>query len=295
MEKLAKFEDTHNKYAKKTQIVCTIGPSCWSVERLVEMIDEGMSVARLNFSHGDHEVHAASVARIREACKLRPGSHVAIMLDTKGPEIRTGFLEDGKAVDLTAGSELTLTTDYSFKGNSSKIAVSYPLLSKSVKVKGKILMADGSVVLEVVEIGEDWVKTKVLNSGKLGERKNMNLPGCKVELPVIGEKDKNDLINFAIPQGCNFIAASFVQKAEDVRMIREIMGPRGRHIKIISKIENQAGLQNFDEILAESDAIMVARGDLGMEIPPEKVRRRIYFFPINVLGLFGSKNHDIQV
>jgi pyruvate kinase len=271
MEKLAKFEDTHNKFAKKTQIVCTIGPSCWSVERLVEMIDEGMSVARLNFSHGDHEVHGATVARIREACKLRPGSHVAIMLDTKGPEIRTGFLEEGKAIDLVGGSDLILITDYSFKGNPTKIAVSYPLLTKSVKVGGKILMADGSIVLEVAEIGDDWVRTKVLNSGKLGERKNMNLPGCKVELPVIGEKDKNDLINFAIPQGVNFVAASFVQKADDVREIRQILGPRGRHIKIISKIENQAGLQNFDEILAESDSIMVARGDLGMEIPPEKV------------------------
>ena len=271
MEKLAKFEDTHNKFAKKTQIVCTIGPSCWSVERLVEMIDEGMSVARLNFSHGDHEVHAATVAKIREASKLRPGSHVAIMLDTKGPEIRTGMLEDGKPVDLVGGSELILTTDYTFKGNSSKIAVSYPLLPKSVKPNGKILMADGSIVLEVIEIGTDYVKTKVLNSGKLGERKNMNLPGCKVELPVIGEKDRNDLLNFAIPQGVNLIAASFVQKAADVREIRDILGPRGRHIKIMSKIENQAGLENFDEILAESDSIMVARGDLGMEIPPEKV------------------------
>ncbi len=132
-------------------------------------------------------------------------------------------------------------------------------------------MADGSIVLEVTEIGEDHVKTRVLNNGRLGEKKNMNLPGCKVELPVIGEKDKHDLLNFGIPQGCNFIAASFVQKAEDVHQIRTILGPRGRHIKIISKIENQAGLQNFDEILEASDAIMIARGDLGMEIPPEKV------------------------
>ena len=271
MAKLANFEDAHNKFAKKTQIVCTIGPSCWSVERLVEMIDEGMSVARLNFSHGDHEVHGSTVAKIREACKLRPGAHIAIMLDTKGPEIRTGVLANGQAVDLVQGSELVLTTDYSFIGNANKIACSYPHLPKSVKPMGKILMADGSIVLEVTEVGVDFVKTKVLNSGKLGEKKNMNLPGCKVELPVIGEKDKNDLVNFAIPQGCNFIAASFVQKADDVREIRSILGPRGRHIKIISKIENQAGLQNFDEILAESDAIMVARGDLGMEIPPEKV------------------------
>jgi pyruvate kinase len=271
MEKLAKFEDKHDKFAKKTQIVCTIGPSCWSVERLVEMIDEGMSVARLNFSHGDHEVHGNTVAKIREACKLRPGSHVAIMLDTKGPEIRTGTLVDGKAIELVGGSDLILTTDYTFAGNPGKIACSYPLLPKSVKVGGKILMADGSIVLEVSEIGDDWVKTRVLNSGKLGEKKNMNLPGCKVELPVIGEKDKNDLLNFAIPQGCNFVAASFVQSADNVREIRALLGPRGRHVKIISKIENQAGLQYFDEILAESDAIMVARGDLGMEIPPEKV------------------------
>ena len=271
METLGKFEDSSNRLTKKTQIVCTIGPSCWSVERLVEMIDEGMSVARLNFSHGDHEVHGQTVAKIREACRLRPGCHVAIMLDTKGPEIRTGTLEDGKAVDLVGGSELILTTDYTFKGNAGKIACSYPLLPKSVKPKGKILMADGSIVLEVTEIGEDFVKTRVLNSGKLGEKKNMNLPGCKVELPVIGEKDRNDLVNFGIPQGVNFIAASFVQKADDVREIRAILGPRGRHIRIISKIENQAGLQHFDEILAESDAIMVARGDLGMEIPPEKV------------------------
>jgi len=134
-----------------------------------------------------------------------------------------------------------------------------------------ILMADGSITLEVVEVGTDFVKTRILNSGKLGERKNMNLPGCKVDLPVIGETDKNDILNFAIPQGCNFIAASFVQHADDVNLIRQILGPRGRHIKIISKIENQAGLQNFDEIMKASDGIMVARGDLGMEIPPEKV------------------------
>lgn len=271
MEKLAKFEDSNDPYKRKTKIVCTMGPSCWSVERILEMIDEGMSVARLNFSHGDHEAHGATVARIREACKLRPGAHVAIMLDTKGPEIRTGTLEGGKAVELIGGSEIILTTDYSFVGNASKIACSYPLLPKSVKVKGKILMADGSIVLEVTEIGDDHIKARVLNSGKLGERKNMNLPGCKVELPVIGEKDKHDLVNFGIPQGVNFVAASFVQRAQDVRDIRDILGPRGRHIKIISKIENQAGLQHFDEILQESDAIMIARGDLGMEIPPEKV------------------------
>merc|ERR1719265_2486815 len=132
-------------------------------------------------------------------------------------------------------------------------------------------MADGSVVLEVLECGDDYVDCKVLNNASIGERKNMNLPGVHVDLPVLGDKDKEDILNFAIPQGCNFIAASFVQSGQDVEEIRELLGRRGRHIKIISKIENEAGLKNFDAILEKSDAIMVARGDLGMEIPTEKV------------------------
>ena len=271
MHQLLKFDERNPSMPRKTKIVCTMGPSCWSVERLVEMIDRGMNVARLNFSHGDHPTHAATVERLKQALALRPGKQVSIMLDTKGPEIRTGMLEGGVAVDLHAGSLLTLVTDYTFKGDSTKIACSYPKLPQSVKEKGIILVADGSITLEVVSIGPAEVVTRVVNGGKLGERKNMNLPGCVVDLPVIGTKDKEDLINFAIPQGCDYIAASFVQSPADVRLIREILGPRGRHIHIISKIENQAGLRNFDAILAESDAIMVARGDLGMEIPPEKV------------------------
>eukprot|EP00932_Pfiesteria_piscicida_P015686 SRR837773.2826.p2 GENE.SRR837773.2826~~SRR837773.2826.p2 ORF type:complete len:481 (-),score=185.61 SRR837773.2826:44-1438(-) len=237
------------------------------------MIDAGMNIARLNFSHGDHETHGKTVQKIRDAAKQRPDKPVAIMLDTKGPEIRTGFFREGvgEKIELKAGQDLKLVTDYDFKGDSTCIALSYKQLPASVKPGFTILLADGSLSLKVKECGEDFVMTTVMNDCKLGERKNCNLPGVKVDLPVLQEKDINDLVNFGIPQGVDFIAASFVQSAEDVQMIRKTLGVRGRNIKIISKIENEAGLKNFDEIVEASDAIMVARGDLGMEIPPEKV------------------------
>jgi len=237
------------------------------------MIDRGMDVARLNFSHGDHVSHKAALDRVKQALALRPQKNLGFMLDTKGPEIRTGLLENGQAVDLLAGTTLTLSTDYAFKGNSSKISVSYPKLCSSVKERGVILVADGQISLEVLKIDSsaNEVVCRIVNGGKLGEKKNMNLPGCKVDLPVIGEKDIDDIVNFAIPEGCHFIAASFVQHPDDVRYIRKILGEAGKNIKIISKIENQSGLKFFDEILEESDGIMVARGDLGMEVPPEKV------------------------
>merc|ERR1719456_1587749 len=186
-----------------------------------------------------------------------------------------GFTQVDVQANLTCITEpndaLKLTTDYDFKGDSTCIACTYKALPTSLKPGNQILMADGSVVLQVTECLPDGVMTKVLNNATIGERKNMNLPGVHVDLPVLGEKDKDDILNFGIPQGVNFIAASFVQSGQDVEDIRELLGRRGRHIKIISKIENEAGLKNFDEILAKSDGIMVARGDLGMEIPTEKV------------------------
>jgi pyruvate kinase len=240
---------------------------------LVKMIDAGMNVARLNFSHGDHEAHGKTVANIRAAAKERPDKPVAILLDTKGPEIRTGFFREdvGDKIELTQGQELKLVTDYSFKGDNTCFAVSYDKLCQSVKVGNMILCADGSLSLKVTSVGEDHVMTEVQNSIKLGERKNCNLPGVKVDLPVLQEKDVKDLLQFGIPQGVDFVAASFVQSAADVQLIRKTLGLRGRSIKIISKIENEEGLINLDEIIAESDGIMVARGDLGMEIPTEKV------------------------
>jgi len=272
-EELSSFEETPDSFHRKCRIICTMGPACWDTETLVKMIDAGMNICRLNFSHGDHEAHGATVARIREAAKQRPDKPVAILLDTKGPEIRTGFFKEecGGKIELEQGKELKLVTDYSYKGDATCFALSYPALPKAVKVGGTILCADGSLSLKVKSIGDDHVITEVMNNCKLGERKNCNLPGVVVDLPVLQEKDVNDLLQFGIPQGVDFVAASFVQSAEDVKLIRKTLGLRGRSIKIISKIENQAGLENIDEIIDESDGIMVARGDLGMEIPTEKV------------------------
>ena len=197
------------------------------------------------------------------------------MLDTKGPEIRSGFFaDDAKSITLAKGSQLTLTTDYSFKGDSKKLACSYPDLPTSVKPGQSILVADGSLVLTVLECDEaaGEVITRVENDAKIGERKNMNLPGVVVNLPTLTEKDIDDIVNFGIRHNVDFIAASFVRKASDVRKIRSLLAENGgQHIKIICKIENLEGLQNYMDILAATDAIMVARGDLGMEIPPEKV------------------------
>ncbi|PFH33551.1 pyruvate kinase PyK1 [Besnoitia besnoiti] len=272
--------------AHRTRIVCTMGPACWNVDTLVKMIDAGMNVCRLNFSHGDHETHARTVQNIQEAMKQRPEARLAILLDTKGPEIRTGMLKDHKPITLQQGATLKIVTDYSFVGDETTIACSYAALPQSVKPGNTILIADGSLSVKVTEVGNDYVLTRVENAATIGERKNMNLPNVKVQLPVIGEKDKNDILNFGIPMGCNFIAASFVQSADDVRLIRSLLGPRGRHIRIIPKIENVEGLINFDEILAEADGIMIARGDLGMEIPPEKVflAQKMMIAKCNVAG-----------
>jgi pyruvate kinase len=258
-------------HIRKTKIVCTIGPASCEVATLVKMLDLGMNVARLNFSHGDHAYHAGMVANIREANKQRPDKSCAIMLDTKGPEIRTGLLVDHAPVQLVEGQELTISTDYTLQGTSSIISCSYPRLPLSVKPGSTILIADGTIMTEVTEVLEDSVKVRVANSAKLGEKKNMCLPGCVIDLPTITEKDEDDLENFALRYNVDFIAASFVRRASDIEEIRDVLGPRGSHIKIISKIENHEGIINFDEILKATDGVMVARGDLGMEIPPEKV------------------------
>jgi len=270
---MSAFVEKPDSFERKCKIICTMGPSCWEPPMLEKLIENGMDVARLNFSHGDHETHGKTVEKIRAAAAKFPDKSVAILLDTKGPEIRTGFFREdvGDKIKLVQGQSLKLVTDYSFKGDSTCIAVSYEPLPKSVKPGNTILCADGSLSLMVKECGADHVMTEVLNSVDLGERKNCNLPGVKVDLPVLQEKDKDDLQKFGIPQGVDFVAASFVQSAEDVKSIRKVLGLRGRSIKIISKIENEEGLKNIDAIIEESDGIMVARGDLGMEIPPEKV------------------------
>ena len=195
----------------------------------------------------------------------------AISRSSAGPEIRTGLLKGGKAISLVAGQDLLISTDYTLEGDSTRISCSYASLPRSVTVGSSILIADGSVVAEVKELRSDGVVVKVLNAATIGEKKNMNLPGVIVDLPTITEKDRDDLVNFGCKYGVDMIAASFVRKASDIDVIRSVLGAAGRHIKIIAKIENQEGLANYDEILRAADGIMVARGDLGMEIPIEKV------------------------
>jgi pyruvate kinase len=251
-----------------------LGPACWSVEMLVKMIDAGMNIARLNFSHGSHEIHLQALENLREAMRQRPNNHVSVMLDTKGPEIRTGFLENHKEIEIVKDQLLEITTDYEFLGTSAMIACSYQALPRSVQIGSVVLVADGKLVLQVEEIRETSIICRSKNHAIIGERKNMNLPGQKVELPTLTDKDVDDIVNFGVRHQLDFIAVSFVRSAENVEQVRELLnsqGEIGRNIKIISKIENQEGLHNFDQILTKTDGVMVARGDLGMEIPPEKV------------------------
>lgn len=253
---------------RKTKIVCTIGPASESIEKLSQLMEAGMNVARLNFSHGDFDEHGARITNIREAAgKL--GKTVAILLDTKGPEIRTQTLEGGVA-ELQAGEELIISMEEVI-GDNKKISVTYPGLIEDVHVGSKILLDDGLIELEVTHIGSNELTTKILNSGTLKNKKGVNVPNVSVKLPGITEKDAKD-IEFGIQQGVDFIAASFVRRATDVLEIREILEKHNaQSIQIIPKIENQEGVENIDEILAVSDGLMVARGDLGVEIPAEEV------------------------
>jgi pyruvate kinase len=256
----------------KTKVVCTLGPKSRDVPVLEELLKAGMSVARFNFSHGSHEYHQETLDNLRKAM-ANVKIMCAVMLDTKGPEIRTGALKDGKPVQLTSGKEITVTTDYNHQGDENMIAMSYQKLAQDVKKGSQILCADGSIVLEVVSTdpAAGTVRCKCLNTAVLGERKNVNLPGVVVDLPTLTDKDKTDLVQWAIPNDIDFIAASFVRKGSDLDNIRSVLGEKGKNIKIISKVENQEGVQNFDAILEKTDSIMVARGDLGMEIPTEKI------------------------
>ncbi len=262
--------DEANENLRKTKIICTLGPSSRNIDDLVKLLDAGMNLARLNFSHGDHSYHKETVQNLREALKLRPKANCALMLDTKGPEIRTGIIEDKNGAQLVKGQDLELTTDYSFKGNNNKIAISYPAIVK-LKIGQRILMADGNVSAIVKEIKEESIIVTIHNDYLLGNTKNVFLPKVSVELPTLSEKDEKDLIQFGLKEGIDMIAASFVRKPEDVEYIRDVLGPKGSHIKIISKIENHEGVQNYEKILEVTDGIMVARGDLGMELPVEKV------------------------
>lgn len=255
---------------KKTKIVCTIGPNTESEVMLNKLLDAGMDVMRLNFSHGDYAEHGRRIENLRNI-SAKKSKHVAILLDTKGPEIRTMKLEAGKEVSLQAGQQFIFTTDQSVMGDQHRVAVTYPGLPDDLSVGNQVLVDDGLIAFEVTAIAGNQVICTVLNNGDLGENKGVNLPGVSVALPALAEKDKQDLI-FGCEQQVDFVAASFIRKRTDVLEIREYLQAHGGEaIRIIAKIENQEGLNNFDEILKVSDGIMVARGDLGVEIPVEEV------------------------
>lgn len=249
---------------RKTKIVCTIGPATREVETLKKLILAGMNVARINFSHGNYEdqkVYIENVKKAREELNVP----VALLLDTQGPEIRTGVLEQ-MPVKLKANDIFTLVNE-DIIGNNEKVSVTYKDLYKDIEIGTQILIDDGKIELEVIEIKDKDVVCKVTNGGMLGNRKSINLPGTHVNLPSLKEKDIQDL-----KDGCmadfDFVAASFVRSAEDVKSIRKVLDENGgKNIQIISKIENQEGIDNLDEIIELSDGIMVARGDLGVEIP----------------------------
>ncbi|WP_338362335.1 pyruvate kinase [Enterococcus faecalis] len=255
---------------KKTKIVCTIGPASESVDMLVNLINAGMNVCRLNFSHGDYEEHGARIKNIREAVKIT-GKRVAILLDTKGPEIRTNDMENG-AITMKIGDSVRISMT-EVLGTNEKFSITYPELINDVNVGSHILLDDGLIDLEVTDIDRDEneIVTVVKNEGVLKNKKGVNVPGVSVNLPGITEKDAND-IRFGIGQGIDFIAASFVRRASDVLEITKILEEENAtHIQIIPKIENQEGIDNIDEILKVSDGLMVARGDMGVEIPTEDV------------------------
>lgn len=253
---------------RKTKIVCTIGPASERIDKLEQLMEAGMNVCRLNFSHGSHEEHGARIKNIREAAK-KNGKTVAILLDTKGPEIRTHDFVDGQA-ELKTGAEVVISTEQVL-GTAEKFSVTYAGLYDDVSPGSRILIDDGLIELEVIEKANGDIRTKVLNSGMVKNKKGVNVPNVSIKLPGITEKDVQDII-FGIEQDVDFIAASFVRKAADVLEIRELLEKHGaQHIQIIPKIENQEGIDNIDSILEVSDGLMVARGDMGVEIPPEEV------------------------
>ncbi|XVF19149.1 hypothetical protein REPUB_Repub11eG0084200 [Reevesia pubescens] len=270
----------------KTKIVCTLGPASRSVPMIEKLLRAGMNVARFNFSHGSHAYHQETLDNLRSAM-LNTGILCAVMLDTKGPEIRTGFLKDEK-IQLKQGQEITITTDYSIKGDEELISMSYKKLAEDVKPGMVILCADGTISFTVLSCDKQngLVHCRCENSAVLGERKNVNLPGVIVDLPTLTAKDKEDILEWGIPNQIDMIALSFVRKGSDLVEVRKLLGKHAKNILLMSKVENQEGVANFDDILANSDAFMVARGDLGMEIPIEKIflAQKVMVYKCNIQG-----------
>lgn len=254
---------------RKTKIVCTMGPATDREEVLLALIESGMNVARFNFSHGSHEEQRKRMEMLRRLRK-QCGKPVAMLLDTKGPEIRTGVFQGGKVV-LEQGQKFTLTCREDIVGDSERAAVTYPKLYEDEKPGNRILIDDGLVELAVREVKNEDIICEVINGGIVSDHKGVNVPNVHINLPYMSKKDEEDIL-FGIEQGVDFVAASFTRTAEDVMQIRKLLDENGgRDINIIAKIENAEGVEKIDEIIEAADGIMIARGDMGVEVPDEEV------------------------
>jgi pyruvate kinase len=253
---------------RRSKIICTLGPASDSAEMVVRLMQAGMDVARLNFSHGTHAEHARTIAHIREASG-RQAKPIAILADLQGPKIRTGALEGGGPVSLRAGQRFVITTANT-PGTTAGVSTTYKGLPREVRRGDRILLADGLIELRVLSAGGSSISCKVVNGGELGEHKGINLPGVRLRVPAVTPKDRKDLA-FALSHGANYIAVSFVRRPEDVLVAKAAISRAGKDTPVIAKLEKPEAIENLDAILRVADGVMVARGDLGVEMKPEMV------------------------
>lgn len=253
---------------RKTKIICTLGPATDNEEVLKKLMQEGLDVARLNFSHGNYEDHKKRMDMVKKVRK-EVGKHVAILLDTKGPEVRVKQFKDGK-ITLKEGQLFTLTSD-EIEGSEEKVSITYNRLYEDLETGMKVLIDDGLIEMRVEKVEHSNIVCRVINGGVVSNNKGINIPDVDLSMPYLSERDRDDIL-FGIEQDVDFIAASFVQKKDDILQLKKLLNKNGgENIKIIAKIENAQGVENIDEILEAADGIMIARGDMGVEIPYEEV------------------------
>jgi len=264
----ASAPDETAERARRAKIVCTIGPACDSEEMIRDLMRTGMDVARLNFSHGTHPEHARRIDRLRGVARQLKRT-ICILQDLQGPKIRTGRLEDGKPVLLKSGAVLTITPRV-VAGTAALISTDFSGLAQEVEPDARVLLCDGRIELKVRAIHDEDVECEVVNGGMLGEQQGINLPGTAVSIPVLTEKDKRDL-EFGLKHGVDVVALSFVRSAEDIRMAKSLMRELGKSVPVIAKLEKPQAIERLEEILEVTNGVMIARGDLGVELPPERV------------------------
>lgn len=258
---------------RRSSIIGTIGPKTNSVEMITNLRKAGLNIVRMNFSHGEYSYHKSVIDNARESDRQYHGRPLAIALDTKGPEIRTGTTVNGEDYPVTIGQEMVFTTDdeYKTKCDNKVMYIDYKNITKVIAPGRTIYVDDGVLSFEVLEVVDDkTLKVRAVNNGKISSHKGVNLPNTDVDLPALSEKDKADL-EFGVKNNVDMIFASFIRSGDDIKAIRKVLGEEGKQIQIIAKVENQQGVNNFDDILRETDGVMVARGDLGIEIPAPKV------------------------